>query len=260
MKIHDTLASLCPRQIAKYCRHAKFCFVRKKSWHIKACQMITSEACMMNVLQGELHLPLVLLLQLSCVVMTATCTGDAVTTLRGNLRAAEKALCNLAVAEIDYVQYIFNGNPPPKYRHRSLDPIRGLTIPAGNSSSEVRAAVSAIGDHLERHLPPIVGYLTQQQRHREQLLGNISVFYQQFKDAVTLMALQQREADGEPTQTPSTTRTTTTEYRRPLVSSHGYQLKKDGLRIIYYIRKWVEDFTRLQPTCLRNELSLFFTD
>ncbi|KAM9821393.1 uncharacterized protein ACBT44_007013 [Syngnathus typhle] len=176
---------------------------------------------------------------LSSYIVTVTCTGDAIMTLRGNLRAAELALCNLAMAERDYVEHIFNGNPPLKYRRKSLEPIPGITIPVGNSSAEVRDAVCSISDYLERHLPPIVGNLTQQ--HREQLLGNARVFHNQFKAAVELTARQQGPgADGDGV---------TAECRRPIVSWHGYALKKHGLRIIYYTRTWVEAFTSLQPSC-----------
>ncbi|XP_061527115.1 uncharacterized protein LOC133399565 [Phycodurus eques] len=200
----------------------------------------------MSALKGEVHLRLrfllLLQLQLLSYVAVGSRTGDMAATLRGNLRAVELALCNLVAVERDYVQHIFNGNPPLEYKLKCLEPIPGITIPVGNSSAEVRAAICSINDYLGRHLPPIIGNLTWQ--HRDQLMGNASVFHSQFKAAVELTARQQRGSDGD-----GGDGGTPTECRRPIRNSHGYVLKKHGLRIIYYTRRWVEAFTSLQPNC-----------
>lgn len=129
------------------------------------------------------------------------------------------------------VQHIFGGNRPPK----SLDPMPGITIPVGNSSAEVRAAVRCINDYLGRQIPAIVGNVTRQ--HRGQLLHNVGTFYKQFKAAVVLHP-QNATADDA-----------LSECHRSIDRWQTYKLKIQGLRIIYHTRTWVEDFISSQPSC-----------
>ncbi|KAM7391957.1 hypothetical protein PAMP_022603 [Pampus punctatissimus] len=94
------------------------------------------------------------------------------------LKILKLSLPNIQQAEKDYIRYIFNGAAPLVYKEKRLQPMKGITLPVGNTIEEIQASTCAISDYLDNHLPAIMRNLTL--RHQD-IIENTDTFYHQFK-------------------------------------------------------------------------------
>lgn len=116
----------------------------------------------------------------------------------------------------------------------------GIKWPVANSSSssnrsqDVQQSVCAIADYLGNHMPQIIG--TFKKDPHDNLTAKISLFNSTFKAAAKNAKL----------------RTDPPYCERRRIAQYDFQKKRAGLEILYYSRRWVEDFTN--STCVFGPL------
>ncbi|KAM7416688.1 hypothetical protein PAMA_018648 [Pampus argenteus] len=166
-------------------------------------------------------------LLLSCIVMMHISFMASKPAKLGRLQANEvlkRSLPNLRQAESDYITYILNGVAPLEYKQKSLRPMKGITLPVGNTTEEIQASACAISDYLDNHLPAITRNLTL--RHQD-IIENTDAFHHQFKGLFSCEQLGSHE---------------NTNCHRNGSITNNYDMKPIGLQIIYSVRKWVESY------------------
>lgn len=126
-----------------------------------------------------------------------------------------------------------------------VETLEGITIPVGNSK-KIHTSIRAINDYLGVHLPPIIRNITTPM-HQADLLSNITVFHNRFRNAVQLSS-----ADPKETAALSPLR------HRNTSPSDTYQMKKMGFKIIHNTKLWVQNFTNPTNPCGLNWKHLCF--
>ncbi|KAK1893132.1 putative FNIP repeat-containing protein R636 [Dissostichus eleginoides] len=105
-------------------------------------------------------------------------------------------------------------------------PLEGITL--GNATEMENQTICAIHDYLNHHLPPIVKNLSMDQNS---ILKGTTTFLSQFTAAVN------KSREGEDVLK---------HCHRNITTSDHFIMKRLGLSIIYYTRRWFEEYT--EPT------------
>lgn len=114
----------------------------------------------------------------------------------------------------------------------------GIKWPVTNSSSsnrsqDVQQSVCAIADYLSNHMPQIIGTF---KKDPHDIMPKISAFNSTFKAAAVCAQL----------------RTDPPYCEQRKLTLYDFQKKRAGLEILYYSRRWVEEFTN--STCVFGPL------
>ncbi|KAK5871138.1 hypothetical protein PBY51_004034 [Eleginops maclovinus] len=156
-------------------------------------------------------------------------------TLKHSMRKLHdwSSTCSLRKAEEVYIKFMFPiGGLPAEYYSNSSDLVlEGITF--GNATEiENQTSICAIHDYLNYHLPTILNNL---HKYPDSILKETKAFLSQFTIAV------KNSEEGK---------NVLEDCNRNVTTSDDYSMKRLGLRIISYTRRWLEQYTGIKVTCL----------